>query len=50
MLVMEEDEKMYGEILKGITQKMKLSEKEVADIHKYVVWKCVPTLQVCLFF
>ena len=40
---MEEDDKVYGEVLEGVTKRVKLSDRERLDIHKYVNWNSVPT-------
>ena len=40
---MEEDEKIYGGVLEGGQKKIKLNNRELFDIHKYVVWNFVPT-------
>lgn len=49
---MEEDEKVYGEVLEGGAKKVKLNGRELMDIHKYVVWNSVPTqhLRRCVIF
>lgn len=43
---MEEDEKMYGKVLEGGIKKIKLNDRELLDIHKYVVWNSVQTQEL----
>ena len=40
---MEEDERVYGERVEGGSKKVRLSDRDRADIHKYVIWNSVPT-------
>lgn len=40
---MEDDEKMYGEVLEGAIHNIKLTERERIDIHSYVIWNSVAT-------
>ena len=43
---MEDDEKNFGKVLDGGRRKIKLHDRELLDIDKYVVWNSVLTQQL----
>ena len=43
---MEEDEKIYGEVLEVAIRSVCLDYEDILQIHKYVLWNSVPTEQL----